>query len=37
MINDSIGGAVGVRVNGSLGANGLVPTLGPEASLQYGF
>lgn len=37
MVNESFGGAVGVRVNGSLGANGFIPTLGPEAALQYGF
>ena len=37
MITDSLGGTLGLRVNGSFGSNGLIPTLGPELGLQYGF
>jgi len=33
----SLGGTIGVRVNGSFGTNGFVPTFGPELGLQYGF
>ena len=37
MITDSLGGTIGVRLNGSFGTNGFVPTFGPELGLQYGF
>jgi hypothetical protein len=37
MITDSLGGTIGLRVNGSFGTNGFVPTFGPELGLQYGF
>jgi hypothetical protein len=37
MITDSLGGTLGIRLNGSFGSNGFVPTVGPELGLQYGF
>ena len=37
MITDNLGGTIGVRLNGSFGTNGFVPTFGPELGLQYGF
>ena len=36
-LSDSFGGTLGVRLNGSLGPNGFIPTFGPEAGLMYGF
>jgi hypothetical protein len=37
MITESLGGALGIRFNGSFGTNGFIPTFGPELGLQYGF
>lgn len=34
---DSVAFTAALRVNGSFGANGLIPTLGPEIGAQYGF
>ena len=36
-MTDSFGGTLAVRVNGSFGANGFIPTFGPEVGLAYGF
>lgn len=36
-MGDSLAGVLAVRLNGSFGANGFIPTIGPEAALQYGF
>jgi hypothetical protein len=36
-VTDSIALMAALRLNGSFGANGLVPTFGPEVSAQYGF
>lgn len=36
-VTDSIALMAALRLNGSFGANGLVPTFGPEVAVQYGF
>jgi hypothetical protein len=35
--SDRFGGTLSVRMNGSFGPNGFLPTFGPEAGLVYGF
>ncbi|HEY8092112.1 MAG TPA: hypothetical protein VIF09_29830, partial [Polyangiaceae bacterium] len=35
--SESLGGTLAVRINGSTGPNGFIPTFGPEAGLVYGF
>jgi hypothetical protein len=36
-VSDSIAFTAALRLNASFGANGLIPTFGPEIGGQYGF
>ena len=35
--SQNFGGTLAVRLNGSTGSNGFIPTFGPEVGLAYGF
>ena len=36
-LSENLGATLAVRMNGSFGANGFIPTFGPEVGLAYGF
>ena len=36
-MTERLGGTLAVRMNGSSGPNGFIPTFGPEVGIAYGF
>jgi hypothetical protein len=36
-LSENLGATLAVRMNGSFGANGFIPTFGPEVGIVYGF